>query len=326
LKPLKELKMLIGGLNFKSIMAGSDNRSRTLVSPYWTKTGRNAPKDDEDKKNRGELRSRFMFGLPASLRSLIKPEQGKVLAYIDYSQQEFFVAAVLSNDKNMIDAYRSEDPYLAFAKLAGVVPENATKKSHPVERGLFKICVLGVQYGLGAGALALKIGKSKPYAKELLEHHKRVFKDFWKWRESMWTEACLMKEIKTKFCWRMGVTGSSNKEMLTVCNFPIQASGSDILRIACILLSEAGIKIIAPVHDAVMIEVDERDADKEIAKAQKIMEDASEIYLGAGNRLKTDAEIIRYPERYMDEKGIETWRLILNVLDEVKKESKLTVQ
>jgi hypothetical protein len=105
--PLKELKALIGGLNFKSIMAGSDDRSRTLISPFWTKTGRNAPKDDEEKKNRGELRVRFMFGLPACLRSLIKPTEGKVLAYIDYSQQEFFIAAVLSDDPNMIDAYKS---------------------------------------------------------------------------------------------------------------------------------------------------------------------------------------------------------------------------
>jgi DNA polymerase-1 len=105
--PLKELKALIGGLNFKSIMAGSGGRSRTLISPFWIKTGRNASKDDEEKKNRGELRVRFMFGLSASLRSLIKPTEGKVLAYIDYAQGEFFIAAVLSKDPNMIEAYKS---------------------------------------------------------------------------------------------------------------------------------------------------------------------------------------------------------------------------
>ena len=60
--PLKELKALIGGLNFKSIIGGSDGRSRTLISPFWTKTGRNAPKDDEEKKNRGELRVGLCLG------------------------------------------------------------------------------------------------------------------------------------------------------------------------------------------------------------------------------------------------------------------------
>lgn len=110
IQPLKELKALIDRLNFKSIMADSDDRSRTLISPFWTKTGRNAPKDDEAKKSRGELRVRFIFGLTASLRSLIKPEEGEVPAYIDYSQQEFFIAAVLSNDPNMIEAYRAVIP------------------------------------------------------------------------------------------------------------------------------------------------------------------------------------------------------------------------
>jgi DNA polymerase I-like protein with 3'-5' exonuclease and polymerase domains len=318
--PLKELKALIGGLNFKSIMAGSDCRSRTLISPFWTKTGRNAPKDDEEKKNRGELRVRFMFGLPASLRSLIKPNEGKVLAYIDYAQQEFFIAAVLSNDPNMIEAYKSGDPYLAFAKLAGAVPEDSTKETHGSVRQLFKSCVLGVQYGLGAESLGFKIGKPTPYAKELLSHHKRVFKNYWCWVDMTWTQACLMKRIETCYKWKMIVSGCSNKEMLTVRNFPIQATGAEILRVACILLSENKIKIVAPVHDALMIECDEKMADKEIEMARKLMCDASEIVLGAGNRLKTDVDIVRYPNRYIDQKGAETWNLIMRILTDVKQE------
>ena len=47
-----------------------------------------------------------------------------------YAQQELFIAAVLSNDPNMIEAYQSGDPYLAFAKLAGAVPADATKETH----------------------------------------------------------------------------------------------------------------------------------------------------------------------------------------------------
>ena len=317
---LRELKALIGGLNFKYIVAGSDGRSRILISPFWTKTGRNAPKDDEEKKNRGELRVRFMFGLPASLRSLIKSAEGKVFAYIDYAQQEFFIAAVISKDPNMIESYNSGDPYLAFAKLAGAVPADATKETHGSVRQLFKSCVLGVQYGLGAESLGFKIGKPTPYAKELLSHHKRVLKNYWRWVDMTWTQACLMKRIETCYKWKMIVSGSSNKEMLTVRNFPIQATGAEILRVACILLSENKIKIVAPVHDALMIECDEKAADKEIEIARKLMCDASEIVLGPGNRLKTDVDIVRYPDRYIDEKGSETWNLIMRILKEVKQE------
>ncbi len=47
---------------------------------------------------------------------------------------------------------------------------------------------------------------------------------------------------------------------------------------------------------------------------------ASEIVLGAGNRLKTDVDIVHYPDRYIDEKGAETWNLIMWILTEVKQE------
>ena len=113
----------------------------------------------------------------------------------------------------------------------------------------------------------------------------------------------------------MAVKGSSRKEMLTVKNFPIQATGAEIQRVACILLTENNIKLIAPIHDAVMIECEEETADEEILKALKIMSDASEVVLGSGNRLRTEAEIIRYPDRYMDEKGAETWYLIMRILE-----------
>jgi DNA polymerase-1 len=72
---------------------------------------------------------------------------------------------------------RSGDHDRAFAKLAGAVPADATKETHGNVRQLFKSCVLGVQYGLGA-ELGFKIGKPTPYAKELLSHHKRVFKNY----------------------------------------------------------------------------------------------------------------------------------------------------
>jgi DNA polymerase-1 len=137
-----------------------------------------------------------------------------------------------------------------------------------------------------------------------------------------WTQACLMKRIETCYKWKMIVSGSSNKEMLTVQNFPIQATGGEILRVACILLSENQIKIVAPVHDAVMIECDEKVADKEIEKARKLMCDASEIVLGAGNRLKTEVYFFRSPDRYLDEKGAETWNLIIQILKQVKQEVK----
>ena len=97
---------------------------------------------------------RFIFGPAVWLRSLIKPSPGFGLAYIDWAQQEFGIAAALSKDNLMIEAYLSGDPYLEFGKQAGIVPSHATKESHRVQREQFKACVLAVQYGMGAKSLA----------------------------------------------------------------------------------------------------------------------------------------------------------------------------
>ena len=56
---------------------------------------------------------RYIFNLASHLRSLIKPAPGYAVAYLDYEQQEFGIAAFLSSDTNMMNAYRSGDAYLA---------------------------------------------------------------------------------------------------------------------------------------------------------------------------------------------------------------------
>jgi DNA polymerase-1 len=54
--------------------------------------------------------SRFIFGPSTCLRGLIQPREGWGLAYIDWFQQEFGIAATLSGDQRMMAAYSSGDP------------------------------------------------------------------------------------------------------------------------------------------------------------------------------------------------------------------------
>ena len=68
----------------------------------------------------------------------------------------------------MMDAYRSGDPYLAFAKQAGGIPPDGTRKTHGPIREQFKACVLGVQYGMGERSLAQRIGQPVATARQLL--------------------------------------------------------------------------------------------------------------------------------------------------------------
>ena len=87
---------------------------------------------------------------------LIKPQEGQSIAYIDYAQQEIAIAAALSQDENLKTAYKSGDPYLAFAKTAGAIPINGTRQTHPDERAKYKICVLALNYGMSVKSFSEK--------------------------------------------------------------------------------------------------------------------------------------------------------------------------
>ena len=60
---------------------------------------------------------------------------------------------MLSSDPQLLKVVREGDPYLGFARLAGLAPENATKDTHPAVRELCKMLFLGVGYGMGEATL-----------------------------------------------------------------------------------------------------------------------------------------------------------------------------
>ena len=93
----------------------------------------------------------------------------------------------------------------------------------------------------------------------------------------------------------------------------MQANGAEMLRLACCLGTEQGIAVSAPVHDAVLIcaPLDRLDAD--VARMQDAMREASRIVLD-GFELGTDAKIVRYPDRYMDERGGVMWDRVMNLI------------
>jgi DNA polymerase I-like protein with 3'-5' exonuclease and polymerase domains len=252
------------------------------------------------------------------LRGLIKPSEGYGLAYIDWCQQEFGIAAALSGDPKMQDAYQSGDPYLAFAKQAGAVPQCATKATHKAEREQFKACVLAVQYGMGAEALAQNINQPTFRAKELLRLHRETYKVFWRWCEGAVDHAMLHGKLWTTFGWTVHVDRNPNPRFLQ--NFPMQANGAEILRLACNQLIKAGIRVCAPIHDAVLIEAPLSELDEVVEHAQQIMSDASAVILD-GFRLNTDVDVIRYPERYSDERGVEMWEAVMRLLEPLEEKS-----
>ena len=297
LSPLRELRGALSQMRLSDLAVGDDGRNRCMLSMFRSKTGRNQPSN-----------TRFIFGPSVWLRGLIQPPEGYGLAYVDWSQQEFGIAAALSGDTAMMVAYASGDPYLAFAKQAGAVPQDATKHSHKAVRDQFKACVLAVQYGMGAESLAYRINQPTARARELLDLHRRTYRRFWAWSDGVLHQALLGGRIWTTFGWQLFVDDTPNGRSL--CNFPMQANGAEMLRLACIRLIDDGVRVCAPVHDALLIEAPLADLDAVVAHTQSVMRAASSAVLG-GFMLESDAKIVRAPERYMDERGTTMWNMVM---------------
>jgi DNA polymerase-1 len=300
--PLRELRSILSKMRLATLTVGDDARNRCLLSAFRSTTGRNQPSN-----------SKSVFGPATFIRGLIKPPEGYGVAYIDWSQQEFCIAAALSGDEKMMDAYKSGDPYLAFAIQAGAVPTNATKQSHKAEREQFKACTLAVQYGMGAESLALRINQPIARAQLLLNLHRKTYRQFWKFSDMCLDEAKLGGRLWTKFGWEIQVGSDANERSLQ--NFPMQSHGAEMLRIACILLTRAGIRICLPVHDAILIEAPLAELDSAIDTTRQLMAEASRIVLG-GIELSSDVKVIRYPDRYMDDRGLGMWNTVMRLIDE----------
>jgi hypothetical protein len=129
--PIRALRHALSQLRLNELTVWTDGRNRDLLSAFGSKTGRNQPSN-----------AKSIFGPSCWLRSLIRPEPGRALAYCDWSQQELAIAAALSGDRAMQDAYISGDFYLTFGKMAGSIPAEATKETHGGQRDQFKTIAL----------------------------------------------------------------------------------------------------------------------------------------------------------------------------------------
>ena len=300
---LRELRYSLSALRLNSLAVGSDNRNRTQLWPYGSKTARNQPSN-----------SKYVFGPAKWIRFLITPPPGRVLIHRDYKQQEVRIAAHLSGDMALLEACFG-DIYIGIAKQLGFAPPDATPESHKPVRTMFKSVVLGILYGLAAKSLALKTGVSLFEAAEILARLRAQFYVFENYAHSVLDHAGLDMEVGTCFGWYMQCPPGIKPR--TVRNFPIQSCGAEILHVACILAERRGISIVAPVHDALMAEADLDSAEDVSAALDQVMGDAAAIVLG-GHRLPTDVQIIRPGERYFDDRGEAMWGTVNRLLKKLE--------
>jgi DNA polymerase I-like protein with 3'-5' exonuclease and polymerase domains len=221
----------------------------------------------------------------------------------------------------MLDLYRSGDPYLNFGKIIGQIAPNATRETPGVKviRERLKVLCLGVQYGMQTSTLATRLGVSETAAYEMLLLHRGLFSQYWHWSEDWLHHSLDSGTMRTVFGWDCA-TGIVEFNGRSIRNFPIQANCADLFRLAYVWGTRRGLTLIAPVHDAVLLESTEDRIEADVALMQEIMRRASRVILnpaaGGTIDLRTDAKIIRHPGRYTDDRGTELWETVLKLLAE----------
>jgi DNA polymerase I-like protein with 3'-5' exonuclease and polymerase domains len=166
---------------------------------------------------------------------------------------------------------------------------------------------------MGEESLAARIGQPVARARQLLALHRHTYRQFWQWSDNAVDEAVLGGRLWSGFGWQIHTRDEINERSLR--NFPMQATGAEMLRIACIMLTEADIGVCAPVHDALLIEAPLDELDQAITATQAIMREASEIVLN-GFALGSDVKEVRYPDRYMDKRGVVMWNKVMSLINE----------
>jgi len=259
---------------------GEDKRVRPYMGIYRAQSARSQPSA-----------TGFIPLKSAWMRSLIQPKPGRTIIAVDYAQQEFLLAALISKDAAMIKAYHSGDPYLATAKLAGAIPQDGTKEKYGDVRDRFKSTVLGIQYGMGYVSLAGKIttdtGKfcSEDEAKELITDFYEMYPDYKEWQDNTKLDYYGQEYVdgdeyddqylRLPCGWIMW---GNNKNPRSVTNMPIQGLGSSIMRKGVALAQDAGLEVIFTLHDALYIECDTDKTEESVDTLAASMRSAMKHY------------------------------------------------
>jgi DNA polymerase family A len=169
-----------------------------------------------------------------------------------------------------------------------------------------KESVLGGMYGLGAEALAYKHGISVAEARDLQAMVPRLYPVFDAWLKRVLNKARMGRTIYAALGWPIEIKGFDDRRG-TYLNFPMQANGAEIMRLATIYIIDAGLELCAIIHDAFMILSPADRIDGDMSSLGECMRRASRVVLD-GFELRLDPKVILHPHRYeADERSRQQW-------------------
>jgi DNA polymerase-1 len=301
-----ELKKLLperkAGEGLRVPALGSDGRFRYDMFAFGTHTGRSLGKSKE-----------AIMQMVAWMRGLISPPQGEVLVYLDFEGQEVAIAAALSKDEELWRAYESGDVYTAIARMAGAITADTSEEEARRVRRAYKVLTLGRNYGMSFRSFWERSGVSHAAAARAWQFFLRRFNRLDRWQRQSLEQARQRGWMQTRWGWRAAVYPDTRPTALL--NWPVQAAGADVLRMAVLRAAAEGFAVLAVAYDAMLVSVPEAGAEVLIAELQGIVEEAAEI--STGIRIRVGCQTIRPGERFLTEETRQEWEKVMQALERV---------
>ncbi len=222
------------------------------------------------------------------IRQCFVPEDGYLLISADYSQIELRVLAHLSGDAGLVEAFRrGEDIHSSTAaRVFGVPIDRVTSE----QRNKAKIVNFRIIYGTGAYGLGRELGIEVDEAQAILDNYFRQHPAVKEFLDSVLEEAQDRGFVRTLFGRRRPVpelfAGDQRQRDFgrrAAINAPMQGSAADIMKIAMIkahrLVKEKypDAKMILQVHDELVFEVPQDEAESLLSDIKDEMENVVEL-------------------------------------------------
>ena len=221
-------------------------------------------------------------------KAFIARNKDYFLMAADYSQIELRIIASLSNEENMINAFKkNEDIHASTASAVFNVPINQVSKE---QRSNAKVVNFGIIYGVSAFGLSNQTNLNRTESKELIEKYFEKYPKLKQYinnqisfaRNNGYVETVLgrrryLKDINSQ---NSVVRGAAERNAI---NAPVQGSAADIIKIAMIniqkKLSKGNYKskMLLQIHDELVFDVFKPELNEMIELTKNEMEKAFEI-------------------------------------------------
>lgn len=216
-------------------------------------------------------------------RSCFIPAPGYCLVVADYSQIELRVAAELSGDRRMIEAYQNDEDLHRLT--AALIADKSLDQVEKSERQAAKAVNFGLIYAMGAKGLAeyaynnYGVQMSLKQAETFRKRYFEAYQGIARWHGAI--KRRLPREIRT--------VGDrlrrwpDEPKLTELLNTPVQGTAADITKAALAklptALKETGARLIGTVHDEILLEAPEDTAERAAQILQQVMEQAGRHYL-----------------------------------------------